>query len=90
MWWCRQFLTERTDVGALSVLDRHAMSARNRHVGDMSATYLAKNNSYDEEEEDGVDDNVGDNDRINSLLIRKVKYSGSRLLGIIAINYSYN
>ena len=41
---CQQFLTEKTDVGALSVSDRHAMSARNwrlatyAHVADMSAT----------------------------------------------------
>ncbi len=33
VWWGRQFLTERTEVGALSVSDRHAMSARNwRHM----------------------------------------------------------
>jgi len=42
----RQFLTEKRDVGALSMSDRHAMSARNwqhmhmlptcrRHVGDI-------------------------------------------------------
>ena len=36
-----QFLTKKTDVGALSVSDRHAMSARNwQHM--MSATKLAK------------------------------------------------
>jgi hypothetical protein len=36
--WCRQFMSQKTDVGALSVSDRHAMSARNRRHMHMSLT----------------------------------------------------
>ena len=38
--WCRQLTSEKTDVGALSVSDRHAMSARNWRHMHMSPTYV--------------------------------------------------